>query len=90
MSHSQNFEKNDSFLKSVLNIWILGNLGEVSGSLKRGIINIWGSRIHQSKSWYYLGPSQASKVEFFAEIVFGQKPLTFFVKSFNLDVSLVP
>ena len=51
------------------------------GLLKRGLVfsirsidlegvNSWGSKIHQSKSRYYLGPSQTSKVEFFAEIVF--------------------
>ena len=45
-----------------------------------------GSRIHQNKIWYYLGPIQFSKVELFAKIVFGYKPLTFYVKSFNLDV----
>ena len=42
--------------------------------------------IHQCKSWYYLGPSQTCKVEFFTEIVFGYKPLTYFLKIFNLDV----
>ena len=51
-----------------------------------GGANIWGSRIHQSKGWYYLGPSQTSKMESFAEIVFAYKPLTFFVKSSNLEV----
>ena len=39
---------------------------------------IFGGMIHQSKSCYSLGPSQTSKVDFFAEIVFGCKPLTFF------------
>ena len=34
-----------------------------------------GSRIYQSKSWYYLGLCQTSKMEFFTEIVFGYKPL---------------
>ena len=29
-----------------------------------------GSRVHHSKSWYYLGPFQTSKVELFAKIVF--------------------
>ena len=38
---------------------------------------------------YYLGPCRTSKAEIFAKIVFGYKPLTFFVKSSNLDVSLV-
>ena len=42
-----------------------------------------GNRIHQSKSWYYLGPFWTSKVELFAKIVFGYKPLTFFVKNSN-------
>ena len=54
------------------------DLGEGGNSL--------GSRNHQSKSWYYLEPSQTSKVEFFPEILFGYKPLTIFVKSSNLDV----
>ena len=35
-----------------------------------GGFNIW-DRIHQNKSWYSSGPSQTSKVDFFAEIVFG-------------------
>ena len=42
--------------------------------------------IHQSKSRYYLGSSQTSKVEFFTEIIFGYKPLTVFLKVTNLDV----
>ena len=45
--------------------------------------------IHQSKCWYYLGPFQTFKTERFVKIVFGYKPLIFFVKSCNLDVSLV-
>ena len=45
--------------------------------------------IHQSKCWYYLGPFKTFKVEIFAKIVFDYKPLAFFVKSFNLGVSLV-
>ena len=45
--------------------------------------------IHQSKCWYYLGPFQMFKAELFAKIVFGYKPLTFLVKSSNLDASLV-
>ena len=57
----------------------------------RGDVNIvGGSRIHQSKSWYYLGLLQTSKVELFAKIVFGYKPSTFFVKNSNLDVWMVP
>ena len=42
--------------------------------------------IHQSKSRYYLGPSQFSMVEFFAEFVFGYTSLMFFLKISNLDV----
>ena len=53
-----------------------------------GGVNIW-SRIHQSKSWYSLGLCQTSKVDFFAEIVFGYKPLMLFVKGSILDVWLV-
>ena len=30
-------------------------------------VNIWG-RIHQSKSWQSLGPSQTSYLDFFAEL----------------------
>ena len=45
-----------------------------------------GDRIHQNKSWHYSGPFQTSKMEIFAKIAFGYKPLTFFVKSSNLDV----
>ena len=42
--------------------------------------------IHQSKSQYYLGPSQTSMVEFFTEI-FGCKPLIVFLKISNLDMT---
>ena len=42
--------------------------------------------IHQSKSRYYLGPFQTSKVESFMEIAFGYKPLTVFLKTSNFDV----
>ena len=38
------------------------------------------SKIHQSKSWYHLGSLQTSKTDFSTKIVFGFKPLTFFVK----------
>ena len=31
--------------------------------------------IHQSNSWYYLGPFKTSKVELFAKLVVGYKPL---------------
>ena len=56
-----------------------------------GVFIVGRGRIHQSKSWYYLGPFQTSKVEPFANIVFGYKSLIlFFVKSSNLDVPLVP
>ena len=56
----------------------------------KGGVNSWRSRIHQSKSWYYLGPFQISNVELFAKIIFGYKPFIFFVKGSNLDVRLVP
>ena len=102
LCNSQNFDKSDSFLKPVLNICILGNLiaGWGGWVIKEGAgilylifsfsggVNIWG-RIHEIKSWYSLEPSHTSKVVFFAEIVFGCKPLTFFVKGYNLDVWLV-
>ena len=48
------------------------------------------SRVHQSKSWYYLGLFQTFKVELLAKIVSGYKPLTFFKKGSNSDISLVP
>ena len=51
-------------------------------------IFIRGSTIHQTKSWYYLGLLQISKVELFAKIAFGFKSITFFVKSSKLDVLL--
>ena len=102
MCHSQNFDKIDSFLKPVSNILILRYLivGRGRGLLKRRLVfciksvdleevlKFMESRIHQSKSWYYLGPFQTFKVEHSAKIIFGYKPLTFFVKSSNLDVSL--
>ena len=79
MRHFQNFDKIDSFLKPILNIFILGNLivGWGEGAIKEGTgilhqiyrfkggVNSWGSRIHQSKSRYYLGLSQTAKVEMF-------------------------
>ena len=37
-----------------------------------GGVNIWG-RAHESKSWYSLGPSHTSKMNFFTEIVFSCK-----------------
>ena len=102
LRRSQNFDEIDSFLKPVLNICILGNLiiGWGGWVIKEGAgilnqifrfslgVNVWG-RIHQSKSWYSLGPSQTSKVDFSAEIIFDCKPLTFFVQGYNLDVWLV-
>ena len=42
---------------------------------------VGGSRIHQSKKCYYLELFQTPTVELFAKIVFGYKPLTFFVKN---------
>ena len=49
------------------------------------VLIVGGSKIHQHKSWYYSGPIQKAKVEFFAKIIVGYKPLTLFVKSSNLD-----
>ena len=40
----------------------------------RGGIN---GRIHQGKSWYYVGPFETSKVEHFAKVVFDYNPLRF-------------
>ena len=88
------------FLKPVLNMYVLLNsiVWWGRGVLKRGLVFciksidlgdvlIVGRRIHQSKSWYYLGPFQTSEVELLAKIVFGYKPVTDFVKSFNLKMS---
>ena len=83
---SQNFDKIDSFLKPVLNICILGNLIVGWGG---EYVNIWG-RTYQKESWCSLRPSNTSKVDFFAEIVFGCKPGALFVHGYNLDVWLVP
>ena len=44
-----------------------------------GGVNIWG-RVHESKSWYSLGPSHTPKMNFFTEIVFSCK------QGYNLDV----
>ena len=77
LSHPQNVDKIDSFLTLVLNICILGSLilglGELvikegAGILYQifrfsGVVYIW-CRIHQCKSWCYLGLSQTSKVVF--------------------------
>ena len=76
------FRQNRQFLKPVLNTFILHNLivGRRRGLLKRGLVFciksinlrdmlIVGScRIHQNKSWYYLGLFQTSKVELFSAI----------------------
>ena len=77
LHRSENFDKIDSFLKPVLNICILGNLivGSDEWVIKEGA----GCKIHQSKGWYSLRPSRTSKVDFFAELIFGCKPLTFFL-----------
>ena len=82
MRHPQNFDKIDSFLKPVLNIFILRNLNVWLGGrlLKRGLVFcilstdlgevliVGRSTIHEAKSWYYLGPFQTFKVETFAKI----------------------
>ena len=34
------------------------------------VLIVGRSRIHQTKSWYYLGPFQTSKVKLFAKIAF--------------------
>ena len=100
LSHFENFDKVNVFLKPVLNICILSNLvvGWVEWVIKdaavilhqiyrfSGGVNTW-TRIHQSKSWYYLWHLRWI---FFAEIIFGYKSLTYIVKDSNLDVPLVP
>ena len=103
MRHSKNFDKIGIILKPILNIIVLRNLtaGWERGLLKRGlafcikyidleeVLKVGESSIHQSKSWYYLGPFQTFKVELFVQTIFVYKPLTYFAKIFNLDVSLV-
>ena len=42
-------------------------------SIDLGEVLIGESKIHQSKSWYYLGPFQTSKVALSAKIIFGYK-----------------
>ena len=100
---SQNIHKIDSFLKHVLNICIIGNLfvGRGEWVIKEGAsilhqidrfsggVNINGSRVHQSKSWYYLGPFRTSKVGTFCGNCFRLYAFNFFVKGSNLDVWLV-
>ena len=106
MRYSQRFEKIDSFLKPVLNIFILPNLivGWGRRLLKRGLVSyvksvdlgdvliLGRTTIHQSKSWYYLGPFQGgiSKVELFTKMIFAYKPPVFFVKSSNINARVVP
>ena len=51
-----------------------------------GGVDSWWRSIHQNKSCYYLGPFQTSRLKPLAEIVFGCKVLTFFVKCSNLDI----
>ena len=80
LPYSQNFDKIDGFLKPVLNVFIIGNLivgwggwviKEGTGILHqifRSSGGIYWGGIHQSKSWFSLGPSQTSKVNSFAEI----------------------
>ena len=98
MSHSQNFDKVDSFLKSVLKICIFGNLivgwsdwvvNNGTGILHQiyrfsGGVIIFGGigfiKVRVSIVW----SSQTSK----AKVVFGCKPLTFFVKSSSLNIWL--
>ena len=86
------FGKIESFSKPVLYFFILRNsivkwgkgvikVGDVFciKSIDLGeALMVWESRIHQNKSWNYLGPFQISKVKLFAKIVFGYKPLTHF------------
>ena len=93
--HSLNFDKIDNFLKSNWNMfsrelrWGERVINEGIGILHQiygfsGGVNIWGSRIHYSKSWYYLGLSQASKVNFFAETVFSRNCCNFVFKNLPL------
>ena len=43
-----------------------------------------GNRMHQSKSWYYIGPSQTSKVECFCGNCFRLLAVNFFCKKLQL------
>ena len=79
------FRQNRQFSKTCFNTFLLRIfiVGWRRGLLRRGltfcikcedlgdVLIVGTSRIHQSKSWYYLGPFQTSKVEFFVKIVFG-------------------
>ena len=73
-------------LSSLIVRWGKWVIKEVAGILHQiyrftGGVTIWGSRFHQKKSRYCLGPSQTSQVE----IVFGYKPLTFYYKNLQLE-----
>ena len=101
MFHSQNFNKNNSFLEPVLNIIVLRNVirGWGRGLLKRGwyfasnidleVFKVGESSIHQSKSLYYLGLFQTFKVELSAKSIFSYKMWTYFAKGSNVDLSLL-
>ena len=64
--------------------WIIKEGASILHQIFRFSGGIYWSRIHHSKSWYSLGLSQTSKLYFFAEIVLGCKPLTFFLKRLQL------
>ena len=99
MRHSPNFDKIDSFLKPLLNIFIVSSLtvGLGEGVLKEGAgilhqiyrikggVNSWGSRFHQGKSWCYLGPSKTYTVELFCGDSFWLLAVNVFYKSSNLQ-----
>ena len=81
MRHYQNFDKIDSFLKPDFRVGE-GIIKEEAGIFHqiyryRDVLLVGRNRIHQNKSWYYLGPFQTSKVELFAKVVFDYKPLIF-------------
>ena len=96
MHHSQNFDKINTFLKPVLNIFIFyilrvqlrrglskRELLFCIKSIDTGDVLIFGRRrIHQSKNWYYLGHLRS--MFFFAKIFFSCQLLTSFCKKLQL------
>ena len=98
MRHSQNFDKVDSFLKSVLKMCILGNLIVGWGEW---VVNNGTGILHQiyrfSGGVIIFGGVGFIKVRVSivcsfqtpkAKVVFDCKPLTFFVKSSSLNIWL--
>ena len=56
----------------------------LSSSPVAEMLIVGGNRIHQIEIWYYLGPSQTSKVEFFGGNCFRLLAVNFFCKKLQL------